>query len=154
MRKIRMMAAGSAAVLVLSVPALAQQPIVYPSKGQSQQQQNSDMGQCRSWATQNTGVDPAVVAQQMSNQPAAPQAQGERAKGALGGALIGGAVGGSDGAAAGAVVGIMAGGARQRQKQQQASQQQQGAQQNAQAQLGTYIRAYGACMEGRGYTIR
>ena len=148
--------AGAAAIAAcaLTAAAWAQQPIIYPAKGQSQQQQNADTSQCRSWATQNTGVDPAQVAQQMSNQPPPPEPQGERVKGALIGGVVGGAIGGSDGAAGGAVVGIMAGGARQRQKQRSASQQQQQNQQYAQNQLATYNRAVAACMEARGYTIR
>jgi hypothetical protein len=148
--------AGAAAIAAcaLAAAAWAQQPIIYPAKGQSQQQQNADMGQCRSWATQNTGIDPAQVAQRASNQPPPPEPQGERVKGALIGGVVGGAIGGSDGAAGGAVVGIMAGGARQRQKQRDASQQQQQNQQYAQSQLATYNRAVAACMEARGYTIR
>ena len=146
--------AAAAAVAAFTVTAWAQQPIIYPAKGQSPQQQNTDTGQCRSWATQTTGVDPVRVAQQSSSQPPPPEPQGERVKGALVGGVVGGAIGGSDGAAGGAVVGIMAGGARQRQKQRDASQQQQQNQQYAQSQLSTFNRAVAACMEARGYTIR
>jgi hypothetical protein len=153
MRKIRAAAVVVAASAIAGA-AWAQQPIIYPAKGQSQQQQNTDTGQCRSWATQNTGVDPARVAQQSSSQPPPPGPQGERVKGALIGGVVGGAVGGNDGAAGGAVVGIMAGGARQRQRQRDASSQQQQNQQNAQSQMSTYNRAVAACMEARGYTIR
>jgi len=45
----------------------------------------------------------------------------------------------------------MAGGHRARQNQAAQQQQVQGQQQQ---QLQTYYRAYGACMEGRGYTIK
>jgi hypothetical protein len=45
----------------------------------------------------------------------------------------------------------MAGGAKARQKQ--AAQNQQ-AQQQQQQTLNTFYKAYGACMEGRGYTIK
>jgi hypothetical protein len=49
----------------------------------------------------------------------------------------------------------MVGGARARRNQQAANQQ---AQQQAEAQyasrINTYNRAVGACMEGRGYTVR
>ena len=150
----RMASVSVCALLAIGGSAWAQQPIIYPAKGQSPQQQNADTGQCKAWATQTTGIDPAQVAHQMSSQSAAPQPQGERVKGALGGALIGGAIGGSDGAAGGALVGTMMGGARQRQKQQQASQQQQQNQQHAQSQLATYNRAVAACMDARGYTVR
>jgi hypothetical protein len=45
----------------------------------------------------------------------------------------------------------MAGGRRARQNQQAQNQQ---AQSQQQQQINTFYRAYGACMEGRGYTIR
>jgi hypothetical protein len=48
----------------------------------------------------------------------------------------------------------MAGGARQRRKADAAQQQTQAAQQQNQQALSTYNRAYGACLEGRGYTIK
>lgn len=142
------------AVLGCSQFAMAQQPIVYPAKGQNQQKQNADTGDCQVWAKQNTGVDPVAVAQQMANQPPPPAPKGERVKGAVGGAVVGGVVNGGDGARAGAVVGGVAGGMKQRQGQQAAAQQQQANQQQASAAMATYNRAFGACMEGRGYTIK
>ncbi len=56
-------------------------------------------------------------------------------------------------AAAGAVGGTMVGGSRQRQKRRQSAQAQQ---QTAdyEAQRNNYNRAFGACMEGRGYTVK
>ena len=143
----------AAAICAVAGTAWAQQPIVYPAKGQSQQQQNADMGQCQAWARQSTGIDPAAV-RQSANQSGTQQIGGERVVGAAGGALIGGAIGGGNAALGGALVGTMLGGARQRQKQQQASQQQQQAQQQAQGQLSTYNRAVAACMDARGYSIR
>jgi hypothetical protein len=37
-------------------------PIVYPTKGQSEAQQNKDEGECRQWAINKTGVDSAQLA--------------------------------------------------------------------------------------------
>jgi hypothetical protein len=45
----------------------------------------------------------------------------------------------------------MAGGHRARQNQAGAQQQ---AQSNKNAQVNTYYRAYSACLEGRGYTVK
>jgi hypothetical protein len=45
----------------------------------------------------------------------------------------------------------VAGGARARQNQRA---QQSSAQSQQQGSMDTYYRAYGACMEGRGYTIK
>lgn len=143
--------------LSLASAAMAQAPIIYPAKGQSPEQQASDDGACLGWAKQSTGIDPLAIAQ--TPPPASSGAAvggGERiggaARGALGGLAIGAIAGDAGkGAAIGAVAGTMAGGSRARQNQQA---QQQQVQSQQQQQLQTYYRAYGACMEGRGYTIK
>ena len=145
--------------LLLTGAAAAQQPIIYPSKGQSPQLQQSDTAQCQAWAKQTTGVDPVVLAQQASTQPGAPGPQGERIRGAAGGAAAGamiGAIAGDagQGAAIGAVTGTVGGGMRQRQRQRAAAGQSQANQQQMQQQLATFNRAVGACMTGRGYTVQ
>jgi hypothetical protein len=74
------------------------------------------------------------------------------ARGALGGLAIGAIAGDAGrGAGIGAVVGTMAGGRQARLSQSAQSQQAVGAQQQA---LNTYHRAFAACLEGRGYTIK
>jgi predicted lipid-binding transport protein (Tim44 family) len=162
--------------LALSLPAAATaQPYIYPNQGQAPQQQEFDKGQCYSWAVQQTGFDPAnpQVAQAppppaYPGQPQSPQ--GGMFRGAAGGAAlgaVGGAIGGDagKGAAIGAGVGALFGGIRrmrymeeQQQMQQQHQQQQQqymAQQQNSMAQgRANYERAFGACMAGRGYTVR
>jgi hypothetical protein len=146
--------------LIAAPAAFAQQPLIYPSKGQSAEQQNKDQGECYVWAKQQTGVDPVAVAQAASSQPAPTGPQGQRAKGALGGAAAGAVIGGvanddaGKGAAVGAVVGTMAGGSRQRRTARAQTQQQQQAQQQTQGALATYNRAFAACMEGRGYVVK
>ena len=83
-----------AVAALLSSPVVhAQQQIIYPSKGQTQEQQNKDQGECYMWAKQQTGVDPVALAQQSANQPAPTGPQGERVKGAAGGAVAGTAIG-------------------------------------------------------------
>lgn len=146
--------------LMVGPAALAQQPLIYPSKGQSADQQNKDQGDCYVWAKQQTGVDPVAVAQASSSQPAPAGPQGERAKGALGGAAAGAVIGGvanddaGKGAAVGAVVGTMAGGSRQRRTARAQQQQTQQVQQQNQGAMATYNRAFAACMEGRGYVVK
>lgn len=161
----------SAAVLVvfLSTPAIAQQ-VIYPAKGQSAQQQQKDEAECYAWAKGQTGFDPAQAAQNVassSQQPVAPASTqsvgGGMARGAVVGATIG-AIGDNDvgnAAAKGAVIGGIARGARnrgaQQQQQQQVAAQQQAAaqqQQGSQQQQQGFQRAYGACFEGRGYTVK
>lgn len=148
-----------AVVLISGTPAEAQQPIVYPSKGQTPELQKKDQAECNAWAQQTTGVDPLALAQQSANQPAPSGPQGERARGAVRGAAAGAAIGAvagdaGKGAAIGATAGTLRGGAQQRQQANAAQQQQQQSQQQTQQSLATYSRAVNACMEGRGYTIK
>lgn len=153
--------------VLLGAPVMAQQ-IIYPAKGQSAQQQKKDEAECYAWAKEKTGYDPAAAPAVAAPPPPPTQpVGGERGRsavrGALGGAVIG-EIANDDagkGAAIGATVGVMAGGAKQRQKQaanqQAAAQQQQAAAQQQQAaaqQQQQFQRAYGACFEGRGYTVK
>ncbi|KJK23039.1 hypothetical protein UB46_17830 [Burkholderiaceae bacterium 16] len=147
------------AIASLASAAAAQQPIIYPARGQSPERQQTDTGECQSWAQQSTGVNPVALAERMANSPPPQQQQGRLFRGAGGGALfgtvIGGAAGGhwGEGAAIGALVGTMGSGMRMRREQQQMDMQQQGMQQQASGQLSTYNRAVAACMTGRGYTV-
>lgn len=131
--------------------------VPYPSKGQSAQQQNKDEGECYAWAKQQTGIDPVAVANAPTQQSGPAAGGGERvrgaARGAAGGAAIG-AIAGDDagkGAAAGAVVGTMAGG---RQARQNRRAQEQQAEQAKAGTLQQFNKAFGACMEGRGYVVK
>ena len=54
-----LIAALSAASILLGVEAYAQ-PYIYPSKGQSQEQQERDKFECYNWARQQTGFDPTA----------------------------------------------------------------------------------------------
>jgi hypothetical protein len=141
---------------LLAAPAIAQQ-IIYPAKGQSAKQQQKDEAECYVWAKEKTGYDPAATPA-VAAPPQQPVGR-ERARGAVRGALGGAAIGAIAGdtgesAAINATVGIITDGAKQRQKQtanqQTAAQQQQAAAQQKQQ----FQRAYGACFEGRGYTVK
>jgi len=153
----RIFACAAAAALILSpAAALAQKPVVYPAKGQSAQQNQKDDAACMTWAKQETGIDPVAASAPPPQQTGPATGGGERlhraARGAVGGAVIGGIAGDAGtGAGVGAAAGTMAGGARARQNQ---AAQNQAAVQQQQQTLATFWRAYGACMEGRGYTIR
>ena len=73
-------------------------------------------------------------------------------RGAAAGAVIGEAAHGdsSRGARTGAAAGVVAGGARARRNNAAQAQQ---AQASKDQTIDTYYRAYGACMQGRGYTV-
>jgi hypothetical protein len=145
--------------------------MVYPSKGQSADQQALDDTQCFSWARDESGYDPM-------NPPPAPTApspsagsDGDVARGAVGGAAVGaaggaliGAIAGNagKGAGIGAVTGLLVGGMHahsedenqeeQARAQAQASQEQQRAAQQESANR--FKRAMAVCLEARGYTAK
>src|SRR5882672_495069 len=157
--------------LILSGPGLAlAQSYVYPDKGQTQQQQDFDRGQCYSWAVQQTNFDPANPRVATGPPPPSfsggqpqPQApQGGLFRGAAGGAAlgaVGGAIGGNpgQGAAIGAAVGGLFGMMRRAEWSEQQQQQQTNYAEQQQWALNqghaNYNRAFGACMAGRGYTV-
>jgi hypothetical protein len=149
--------------------AMAQQPqqnvVIYPAKGQNQQQMEMDKYECYTWAKQQTGFDPMAMPTATSAPP--PSAQGSPAggavKGGAGGALVGLAIGSlsgsaGEGAAIGAVAGGIFGGLRARHQQEEAQeQQQQWANQQASQYMQKrdyYNRAYSACLTGRGYVVQ
>ena len=148
------------AILFAAGSALAQN-YIYPKEGQTEEQMEKDKLHCYSWAKQQSGFDP------MEAQAAPPQGEQERTgkrvlKGGLGGAALGAGIGaiagGGSGAGKGAAAGAVAGGAYsglKGSKEQQQAEAQQEAQSSQQAQLRqNYDRAFEACMEGKGYTVK
>jgi len=152
-------------------------PIIYPAKGQSQPQQDKDKYQCYGWAREQSNFDPMQASPPPPTAPATPApVAASTPPGVSGGALVKGAAVGAAagelasndagrGAAAGALTGVVlqnvkqrqAAQARQQQAQAQAQQQQAQvqAQQAARVQLkATFDRAFGACMEARGYAVK
>jgi len=147
---------------------------VFPAKNQTTTQQSTDEGACFDWAKSQTGIDPTNIKpppppepSQQQQEQAANAGQGARAagaaRGAAGGAIIGAIAGDAGtGAAAGAAAGAISGGAAKRRAKKQAAaqqeQQQQAYEQQGQAwvaqQKATYNKAFSACMEGKGYTVK
>jgi hypothetical protein len=147
--------ASIAPLLCLQIAAQAQ-PVAYPAKGQSSQQQQKDQSACVSWAKSKTGVDPATAAAAAPPPSGPAVGGGERvsgaARGAAGGAVIGAIAGNAGkGAAIGAATGTMVGGVRARQNRRNAEASAQAQNQNAMA---AFNQAYSACMSGRGYTTQ
>ncbi|HEY1801547.1 MAG TPA: glycine zipper domain-containing protein [Terriglobales bacterium] len=134
------------------------QVFVYPAKGQPSTQQSQDEQQCFEWAQSSAANQaPATTAQADSSQQksGAPVAGGA-AKGAAAGAAIGAIAGDAgEGAAIGATGGAM-GGARNRRKAKKEAEKEKQAQQSAQQQQATdsLRRAFGACMEPKGYSVK
>jgi hypothetical protein len=134
--------------------AMAQAPIVYPSQGQSMEQQGADEGQCRMFAQQNTGFNPSQGPAYVGSSSQGGEMVGGAARGAALGA-VGGAIGGNagKGAAIGAGVGAVGGLMRKNKKKRKQEKKQQRAVNDYNQQLATYNRAFGACMSGRGYAV-
>ena len=146
--------------------AFAQELVIYPARGQSNQQMEKDKFECFSWARGQTGFDPTVPPQITTVQPESGSVAGGTARGGLRGAAVGAGIGaitgGGSGAGRGAGIGALTGGTfgslrsrsqneRSRQAVEQSAQQQWA--QYAQRR-DAYNRAYSACLEGRGYTVR
>ena len=145
-----------AAVVTGSHVATAQSaPIIYPSQGQSIDQQADDEASCRSWSQQQTGFNPT---QGPIYYGGSSSGGGEVMRGAAGGAAlgaIGGLIGGNTGKGAkiGAGVGAASGLMRKNRKKRANQQAQQQAVNQYNQQLAGYNRAFGACMQGRGYAV-
>jgi hypothetical protein len=165
--------AASSTPMAANSPTLSSSLGVYifPAKKQTAQTQNSDEASCFGWAKNQTGIDPMAMTPQTAPAQSTPNpataGNGAGVRGAIGGAAGGAAIGAiagdaGKGAAIGAGVGALAGAAKRRAAKNAAVQQQQQAQSNAaqQAQTSlaqqkaTYNRAFGACMEGKGYTVK
>lgn len=160
---------GTTVALALAAQTLVAAPIFYPAKGQSAATQDKDRYECHDWARGQSGYDPTQAALQPA--PAGEPGTTAAAKSGATGMAVG-AMGGAalaelthHDAGRGAAVGVVSGAVLQRAKQQSAqskeAQQAQAAQQQAlqqaaarNQQRATYERALGACMEGRGYTVR
>jgi hypothetical protein len=145
-----------ALTMALVAEAGAQQ-FVYPAKGQTPEQQKSDESACYSWAVQQSGFDPAkpppAAAAPKPATTATGTTPGAGVRGAARGAVVGEIV--SDDAGAGAAVGAVAARGQSRRQNAAASQQAAAQQQGAtQQQQDAFAKARGACLEGRGYTVK
>jgi hypothetical protein len=144
--------------------ALAQgEPIIYPNKGQTKQEQDKDKYECYDWAKQQSGFDPMAPPTASTPPPKSEAQQGGVGRGAVRGGLVGvtvGAIAGDagKGAAIGAASGALIGGMRRRDQvaRQDQAEQQWAQQESARYNQGRseYNRAFSACMEGRNYTVK
>jgi hypothetical protein len=131
--------------------------MVYPASGQDAAKQGQDESECYAWAGEQTGIDPTAPGPAVA---VADVPKGGTVKGAAGGAALGTAIGAIAGETGeGAAIGAVAGAARGRRQQKKAEKQAQAqAQQTAKAQdtqaKDTFKKAWGACLEGRGYSVK
>jgi hypothetical protein len=140
---------------------------VYPGAGQDATKQAADENECYAWARQQTGIDPTAAPKPVE---AAEAPKGGAVKGAARGAAKGAAVGAiadndyerdegnldaGEGAAAGAAAGAVKGRRAQKKAGKQAEAQAKQATQAQDAQTkDTFKKAWGACLEGRSYSVK
>lgn len=149
-----------------SVPHPQTRIFVYPTRGQSADQQDRDRYECHHWAVEQSGFDPSAPSVPphlhvvVSEGP--PPGTGVFT-GAVAGAVIGAAVsrpwqagrGAILGALAGATIGGVAEAASARRSAEQAAAREQYAQAaRLEEQARGYVRAISACLVARGYEVR
>ncbi len=146
---------------------------VFPTLGQTPEQQSIDEAACYNWAVQNVGTDPFALQKQseeqqqqaaQTQQEIASKGKGAGAVGAVGGAAAGALIGeiASDDAGKGAAWGALGGAiiARRRTQRAKADASQHVEQQNQQAQQATaeqienFKKAFSVCLEAKKYMVK
>jgi hypothetical protein len=149
-------------------PPVSTRVYVYPTAGQSSEQQSRDRYECYLWSVKQTGFDPSqtqLAPHQRVEVVPMPAAGHDTAVGAVTGAVLGAVIARPGDAAAAAVGGAIVGGAMgaasDASRQARAQQVQQRYDRRAAAQsarleeqASNYRRALTACLEGRGYTVK
>lgn len=149
-------------------PPPAPQVFFYPNRGQDKGQQERDQYECYVWASAQTGFDPSLpnlAPHHRVQIVTQPEPGHDTVLGAAAGAIIGAAIGApantAKGAAVGAVAGAVIGAASDSSREEQTYRIQQQYDKDIASQYANnekksrnYRRALGACLEGRGYTVR
>lgn len=126
---------------------------VFPANNQDQETQDKDEYDCYKWAVEQSGIDPINPPEVQADPNAGSGAVvGTAARGAAAGAAVGAITGSAGkGAAIGATLGAF-GGVRRR-AAAEAGAEQQATQQEA-AMINSFKKAFTACLEGKGYTVK
>ena len=148
-------------------PKLSTNPgnhVIFPAKDQTPEQQEQDQLAAYNWATQQTGWDPYVAADQQVKAEGAAEAAGDATRGAAvggaaRGALVGVAVGAiagdaGEGAAIGATAGGMGAGMRGRQTRKRFEAGAEAGAADYEAKFAEWDKHFMAAMEGKGYTVK
>lgn len=162
-RKGSLICLAAISLAVIAGQSMASEPMIYPAKGQSNEQMEKDKYECYQWAKGQSGFDPMAVPTTSTAPPAQQKTGGGAVRGAARGAAVGltvGAITNNDkgrstaaGAATGALIGGMSRRDQARQQQQAQAQWEQQEVQKYAEQRNSYNRAFGACMQGREYTL-
>ncbi|PWJ41002.1 glycine zipper domain-containing protein [Sediminitomix flava] len=133
---------------------------IFPSNNQSQETLNADEMACYHWAMEQTAYDPINPTKVAAQEVDSSKRKGSTIVGAAGGAATGAAIGAIAGdAGKGAAIGSVVGGLRGRRAKvvgDHVEQQQNIETAKAQEQelKDNFIKAFSACMEGKGYTVK
>lgn len=146
---------------------------VFPSVGQSSEQQSKDEAECYKWAVTNSGGDPFKLAKQKeSDQQQAAEDKatagqtggGSAIRGAARGAAVGAIVGeianddategAGYGAAAGAIAGRRKGRAARAEATKQAEQKATTTQAATAKELDNFKKAFSVCLEAKKYMVK
>jgi hypothetical protein len=132
---------------------------VFPTKNQSHNRQKADEFECYKWASQQSGIDPLNMPE-VKPESVQSGPDGKVVGGAARGALVGLAIGSIAGdAGKGAAIGAVSGsavGIRQKRVTQARREEQSksNAAQKEQDIANSFKKAFSACIEGKGYTIK
>lgn len=140
----------------------------YPKAGQTAEQQSRDHYECYNWAVQQTGFDPNdidIPAQARVEVVPVPSPGHDTAAMSVAGAIIGALIAGPrdalEGAAVGAVGGAVIGAASDASRQETARQLEEAyaarygtIELDLERKAAEFRKAMGACLEGRGYSVR
>lgn len=134
----------------------------FPANGQTTSQQQGDEAACFAWAKAQTGFDPIATSQAAAPSAQSPAEGGGGARKVVGGAAAGaviGAVAGDvgKGAAIGATAGVLKAGhdrRKTRREQRQAQAEADQAQKDLTEHRASYNKAFGACLQGKGYSVK
>ena len=132
---------------------------VFPAKDQDKATQDADEAACFKWAKQQSGYDPMNPTKVIAAE-ADTSLDGSAVVGAAGGAAAGAAIGAIAGdTGKGAAIGAVVGGLRGRRSRVVGDHQEQQANNQAAAAKSNelkanYNKAFSACMEGKGYTVK
>jgi hypothetical protein len=142
--------------ICMAATGFADELMIFPNADQTAEQQEQDKFACYTWAKEQSSFDPMAPPTATEAPPQEGARKGGLLRGAARGAVVGGVVGddAGKGAAAGAFVGGMR---RQDQKRKEAAEREQWEQEQQRIyaeKRNRYNRAYGACLEGKDYTVR
>ena len=145
-------------------PAVNTTVYAYPEHGQTAEQLDRDRYECYVWAKQQTGFDPSannIPEQARVRVVSGPPPGANTAVGAVTGAVIGAAISNPWNRGFGALAGALIGGAigssadaANAERSQQTVVYDRAQMRQIERESADYRRALGACLEGRGYSVK